>query len=80
MKLASYCTVIDKLLPSSCPSFQQVIPKILPRYSQVIPKLFPGFPQVTWLQKSYTRGVGVDGCVGVWVVLVKDKDGTEPIN
>ena len=76
--LQTYCQVIVKLLPSYC----QAIGKLLSSYCQWIGNwltrycmLFHGFPQVSWFEKSYPQG----GWLGVGVVFVKDKDGSEAI-
>ena len=57
-------------------SYSKIIPKLFPSYFQVIPKLFPVCPHVSQLRKSCMPGVGVGG----WVVFVKYKDWSEPIN
>ena len=89
--LPCYCQIISKLLSSYLPSYCQVIAKLLPCYCHVIANLLLiycreiamlllGLPQVSWLEKSYPPGVGSGGGGVGWVVFVKDKDGSEPIN
>ena len=74
--LPSYCLGIAKLLSSYCQvtviCYCQSIGYLMLRWCQVIAKLLPGLPHDPAWKKLSAGGVGV--------VLVKDKDGSEPIN